>query len=123
MTTTELATKYGVPMPETSKELNWDNTRIQWWYDPKYETWKIIQNVIFGDSDIPAPQFHEIWDKLPKEIEYEYGIKFELEISQGRIRYANDSWMDMYNIEIQNNNLAQAAAEMFLMLKKDGKIQ
>ena len=126
MNTQELATEYGVPMPETCKELGW-RPKTYWYWNSSgglssQEDIALLESAITLKHVTPAPQFHEIWNKLPKKIKDDEGTIFDLEISHDVIRYEHDFWVPRYKVEIQNSNFAQAAAELYLMLKKDGKL-
>lgn len=119
----EYIAKYCVPSYDTCKELKWkDRVVFSWAY-----VWKEPCIIEYSPYHPAAPQFHEIWAKLPKSL---MGMAFEdieesehlLTVSDSFISYAHQHWVDAYKVEIQNNNLAEAAAQLYLQLKTDGKL-
>ena len=111
METTQIAKKYGVPMPETCKELNWQGETLFYWYFN--HEWLIMSFADLEMSDgyfdsferYPAPQMHEIASVLVLEHkeEYLFTLNYEKEVGVCRDNYA-EAYAKMY-LELKANNL------------------
>lgn len=155
MNTKELATKYGVVLPETSEEMNWHSKpdTAFYWHQEKagYEIifHKEIQLMPSNANLIPAPQMHDIAPWLPMMLDGKKVNKFinrfvkqeglstmeshcdflelHIIISQGcaGLSYLLGSYFDTYtvfNVDIENNQYAEAYAQMYIQLKTNDLI-
>ena len=145
MNTQETAIKYGVPMPETCKELNWQIQTLFAWIKKEGE-WILINYNDWCDFGYPiyicAPQMHEIAPLLPfdKDIQPLQGYyKWRFSINRNWFKKEKNADIELSysaqkidktfvnqdkNITIKsvNNHYAQAYAEMYLKLKKENLI-
>ena len=136
----EKAQKARVVTLETCKELNWQFPTEKVWVQKfdgtfevmtlkelAYETQNIDEYDGFGYSVFicPAPSFEEIWEKLPKEIN---GVGFKC-ILNGWNPFENSLCYVSYNLNkiealygTSDANLSEAAALLYLQLKKDNQL-
>lgn len=130
MTTAEIAAQYGVPLPETCKELNWQKETLFWWvHEQKEDIFKVVtssfkksfENLkMQSETNVfiaPAPQMHEIAKLLPERIQKStlYYIA-----TLNSIAYLRSPILgDIVELEskVKNQNYAQAYAELYLQLK------
>jgi len=144
MTTQEIAIKYGVPMPETCKELDWKQETIMRWAVCQYTGRVLIYarrlntfgSVVYFGLDgefahnyyyfVFAPQMHEIAPLLPSKLilPTEYGnAPHELRIStwnlsQFLIGYCSQGTTRMCCIS-HPNHYAESYAQMYIKLKSE----
>lgn len=136
MTTQEIAaaTSYGVPMPETCKELDWQGETLFCWVENTKGEIIIWQNSVFdymlvasdkyGSNVIDkpkklcnAPQMHEIVVRLPEKlVNYEGYESVDFCESNKKIGYGVIN--RFFSTEIENNHYAEAYAQMYLKLKE-----
>ena len=135
MTTAEVAAQYGVPLPETCKELNWENIDTNFFWLVCNNTQRALLHIIqenrFGEKCYhpvnngfahnkfkvyPAPQMHEIAKLLPEKLLNYKGYE--------SVEFCENEKVMGYGIlnrflatEIKNHHYAQAYAEMYLKLK------
>jgi hypothetical protein len=129
-TTQETAKRYGVPTPETCKELNWQNETYFYWceidnceYQLCFKTRSSIEGMyckinsilgLFPTTVIPAPQMHEIAGHLPEKWtldSYANQLHFE--------NYIGNEPVFLTYIQNHQNNYAEAYAQLFLRLRKE----
>ena len=141
----ELSIRYGVPIPDTCKQLDWkEPTLLCWVYQQPYDGytsdfWKctlVSWAVESGNDYILAPQMHEIAIFLPIYIVYKtkntirkfypdkkneafINIYTNPETSVSHLSYANilNGATPLYQ-NITNNHFAEAYAQMYLKLKQ-----
>lgn len=129
MNTQESAIKYGVPMPETCKQLNWQRQALFAWIKKESE-WILINYSDWKYFDYPtyisAPQMHEIAPLLPTTLGTQSGNRI-LTTKNNSLAYSFDT--APYNVDlivgrinIINNHYAEAYAQLFLKLKKENLI-
>lgn len=135
MNTKETAIKKGVPIPETCKELNWQEETMFYWIVDKNKNFVLVDFNELKQLDcpnfIPAPQMHEIATHLPQKLGYYYDetqkrvrhhIKFEegyvveIGIFQNK-GYTVLGYDIFFSVVLNNNHFAQAYAELYLRLK------
>lgn len=129
------AIKYGIPMPETCKELDWKKQTLFYWArDTKLDLdWIIVpfelyctetnKNLSARYDIIPAPQMHEIAMELPKTIYYKettfYLDLIILDSFEQYLKYNDEYYKkSVFEIEIKIFHYADAYAQMFLKLKE-----
>jgi hypothetical protein len=121
MTTQQTALNYGVPMPETCQELDWKGITHYYWYKNYHNEYCCITNESEDKYDlaelfnfIPAPNIQELFEVLPNSI---YQGFFELIIDKLlELVYYDKEFM---YVEIQNNNLADALAKLYILLREN----
>lgn len=132
----EIAVKYGVPLPETCKNLSndFDFKLLAWEYDNLCERYEIVVlnplqdwDFLKGDERFmyyPAPQMHEIAPLLPehiKSIDPRNNIsKFSFESTLTLLQYINVECERKVKCPILHSHYAEAYAQMYLKLKKEG---
>lgn len=126
-----IAIKYGVPMPETCKELNWQQGTIFSWIENEegyvlvdYKEWEKLGSPRY----IPAPQMHEIVSLLPPKIE---GFLEPMYLDLVSAPYHNKSCFFLQytgvkskkdyftSLRIDDFHFAQPYAELYLKLKNE----
>lgn len=147
MTTAEISAQYCVPMPETCKELDWQKeTNFVWFFDslclvvpcldlimqaekkayPTFFLVNVENGHIFNkynhytfaeikEKCLPAPQFHEIGKELPPFSNCSYQTIYQKTMKKELIYSKNVE--ERICILVENGNIAQAAAELYLKLK------
>lgn len=133
MTTQEISTQKGVPMPEICQLLDWQTPTNFVWYKDKLHLVVMLSETSFTMADYKtgtrngylfsiegqstyhfAPQIHEILAVLPKEIPQEQGYRNEITMS-----FCFNKWFVGYSSEkeIEHENLLEALALLYLHLK------
>lgn len=143
MTIKEIALNYDVPMPETCQKLDWKKETLFYWI--KHKDWKEWHIKFYKEIQItlleykgeykvlPAPNAQELFEALPESIKYENEdpeiglIEWYLSITKQFVCYEcsyenfSETTRDIvFDIKIQNNNLTQAFAEMYILLREKG---
>ena len=116
----DTAKNYGVPLPETCIELDWQNETLFYWVkDYANATYKLVTKksldywvVEPNDFCVAAPQMHEIARLLPPFIS-SVGIKCAFVLAKDTLSYGSC----YYNTPIHDHHYAQAYAELYLKLK------
>ena len=143
ITQEEISAKFGVPLPETCKELNWENKTFYFYkdgclcsqlrYSPLVNFWLATPidsdgityfKARYKEDFIPAPQMHEIAPMLPEKIDgYQsngqniwYQLLSKSMSKQLVYGYKND-FDDKLCVNIIDWNYAEAYAQLYLKLK------
>jgi hypothetical protein len=145
MTTAEIVSKYGIPIPETCEKLDWQDKTILHYVKSYsgllYVCFKDNKNryieAFTGDmilsfvSVFPAPQMHEIMSLLPPKIE---GFLEPMYLDLVSAPYHNKSCFFLQytgvkskkdyftSMRIDDFHFAQEYAELYLKLKNEGLI-
>lgn len=132
-TTKQIAIKYGVPMPDTCKELDWQDDVLFYWYY-EYQEWLICTHIELEESNnrydklfvVAAPQMHEIAQELPMSIVIE-DERFSLDLmtysyfkKSHFLRYKNIAEKRKYGEFCENHHYAEAYARMHITLRNLG---
>jgi hypothetical protein len=134
MITLEIAQKYGVPTPETCKELGFEPCNMYWHISENNQHWAlclkggtVIQNTngyYFSDDLIVynAPQMHEIAQLLPCEDKYTgaYIVLNGNYLACSHAKYEKCVTIYKYmNVMVENHHYAEAYAQLYIKLKKE----
>lgn len=122
LTEENLPFRFGIPFPETSKELNWPNeTWWAWEINSMSKKWHVS---LYYKTAVPAPQVHEIAELLPKSFYWNESIHYlnlvTMDDNTQRLRYTTEGHTTDFEVPVNGNHLAQAYAEMYLKLKEEG---
>jgi hypothetical protein len=75
---------------------------------------KIKLTEVLHEYDICCPSFEEIWAELPESIR-----EYKKQLTSLYIQYSADYGGDLEYVEIKDNNITEAAADLWLLLKKE----
>lgn len=124
MTTQETAKYFGVPLPETCQELakhNEFSNSLFYWYKNEKGVYEIgyTENIQYKHvaTWLKAPQMNEIAEHLPSNWtldSWANQLHFE--------NYVGDEPVFLTYIQNHQNNYAEAFAQLFLRLRKEGLI-
>lgn len=133
MGTKDIAIKYGVPTPETCRELDWKEETYFYWceIESKYELcFKTRDNIegmyckigsifgLFPSEVFPAPQMHEIAIALPKKGQTIIEI-VQNEGEEDFLRFCDDIYSASIWLDLSQNHYAEAYAELYIKLRKE----
>ena len=112
----ELAKKFGVPMPETCKKLNFNKETLLCWvkFEDDNEEWLAVNGAYNCDDDdieyiIPAPQFHEISVELSEMTAFIQNKNF--------VCYEIGAEGEMYYEDVTESGVCEAVAKLYLKRK------
>jgi hypothetical protein len=147
------AIEYGVPMPETCVQIDWQGQTFFFWLKSISGKWYLVNkakkpfsNIIcYHEANIlqiekslildwvivvPAPQMHDIAPLLPKivinnELTTYYIDLVTLDSGNQYLRYNTEKGIcyKELKVEIKNHHYAQAYAELYIKLKNEGLLK